>query len=369
MPSITAFCNIQLDIQVKADFPMEDQLFITGNLPQFGNWDPSGFRLPEIEPGHYQVNVAVEPGSIIECKLTRGTWKTQGIYDRQDIPPSNLVIRAESDAIIPVTIIDWLDQQVLESDPVCGELVVINHLAAPGLKYQRPLTVWLPENYSEFKAPAAVLYMHDGQNLFEPSAAFAGVDWKVDETVGSMIAKKKIRNCIVVGIANSPDRMQELNLFSDKGKAYADYVVNVVKPYIDSHFNVDPRPESTFIMGSSMGGLMSFQMSCFLPGIFGGAGCLSSAFWKTSERVFSTVEKSAFFPDNLKLYLDTGEFEPPIAKAYFRMMKLLKSRGYIEGYNLMGYYDEAATHCEAAWARRLHLPLQFLLSHQNSGKK
>lgn len=356
----TKTCDILLDIQIQAEFPAGDQLFITGNLPELGNWDPSGQPLKPLSPGRYQVKLKADAGSIIECKLTRGTWKTQGIYAMADIPPSNLVIKAKTDAKIDVTIIDWLDQQVTESDPVLGKLLTFNNLIAPGLRYQRPIQVWIPSGVK----PEAVIYMHDGQNLFEPAASFAGVDWKVDETITALLEKKEIRNCMVVGIPNSPDRMQELNLFTSAGKAYASFIVDQVKPFIDENFGIGNSPENNVIMGSSMGGLMSFQMAYFMPQVFGGAGCLSSAFGKTDGQAYQAVDKHGFVPDRIRLYLDTGEYEPPIVKAYFKMMKLLKEKGFIEGHNLMGYFDDRAIHCEAAWARRLALPLRFLLKPQ-----
>lgn len=354
-------CQIVLNITVDAEFPDDKSLFITGNLPELGNWDPAGTELKPQSPGKYEIKLATPVGSIIECKVTRGSWKTQGIYTPNDIPPSNLVIKAQKNTTVPVKIIDWLDLQVKEADPVTGKLVNIESLEAKGLKYQRPIQVWLPESYSETSQPHAVIYMHDGQNLFDPAAAFAGVDWKVDETVTELIKTGQMRPSIVVGIPNSPDRMQELNLYTSAGKHYTRFVAEVVKPYIDKNFNVLTDKNNTVIMGSSMGGLMSFQMAMTLPEIFGGAGCLSSAFGKTDGKIYEFVEKAAFLPEGVKVYLDTGEYEPPIVKAYFHMLKLLKQKGFFEGFNLMGFFDEKATHCEAAWARRLHLPLKFLL--------
>ena len=170
---------------------------------------------------------------------------------------------------------------------------------------------------------------------------------------------------MVVGIPNSPNRMQELNLFTDAGKAYADFIIEEVKPFIEENFGMSSSPDKSSIMGSSMGGLMSFQMAYFIPGVFGGAGCLSSAFGRAEPQISQALSDFAFVPNRLKIYLDTGEYEPPIAKSYFKMMKLLKEKGFIEGLNLMGYFDEKATHCEAAWAKRLALPLEFLLKTQN----
>jgi enterochelin esterase-like enzyme len=354
-------CKINLNITLKKDLPANETLYITGNLPELGDWDPAGRPLAANADGRYSLAFEARKGSIVECKLTRGSWKTQGIYDLQDIPPSNLIIKARQNRRVNVEILDWLDQQVLESDPVMGKLVDSPEFPCKGLKHKRAVQVWLPESYSKFSEPAAVIYMHDGQNLFEPFSAFAGVDWKVDETISAMLQEEELRPCIVVGIPNSPDRMQELNLFTGPGKAYAEMVIKEIMPWVNSHFNVSHKAEDTMIMGSSMGGLMSFQMISSFNQHFGLAGCLSSAFQKAGNRIFQQTEKSCQLPDYARIYLDTGEYEPPIADSYLQMMTLLKSRGMIEGHNLMGLFDEEATHCEAAWARRLHIPLRFLL--------
>jgi predicted alpha/beta superfamily hydrolase len=224
----------------------------------------------------------------------------------------------------------------------------------------------LPENYDKTDEPFSVLYMHDGQNLFEPANSFAGVDWKVDETITELLRTDKITNVIVVGIPNSPDRMRELNMLTPEGKAYAKYVVKNVKPFIDEHYRTIPTAEHTCISGSSMGGLMSFQMACKYPEVFGLAGCFSPAFPKTYGKIFQQVKKPGYVPVQVKFYIDTGEFEPPIVETYFQMMKKLKELGLKEGHNLLGYYDAGATHCEAAWAKRFHIPMKFLFGKKNS---
>ena len=352
--------KINLNINLKAVLPDDDALYITGNLPELGDWNPLGRKLdPEVD-GTYAIELAANPGTIVECKITRGSWKTQGIYDPDVVPPDNLVIRANHNKQVQVNIVGWLDQRDIESDPVQGRLITSKIFACNGLNYKRPVQVWLPDSYDENAEPCAVIYMHDGQNLFEPGQAFAGVDWKVDETVSRLIASGELRQCIVVGIPNSPDRMKELNLYTKAGKAYAEFIVNEVKPWVEANYNVSKQPEDNAIIGSSMGGLISFQMLCAYAGSFGCASCLSTAFQKTDGQVFDKISRQSFIPLNARLYLDAGEFEPPIAKAYFAMMQLLKERGFIEGYNLMGFYEEQATHCEARWAARLHLSLKFL---------
>ena len=360
-PQNTNKCNIVLDIEIATDFPDKNPLFITGNLPELGNWDPAGKKLIPLNKNHYKVSLTAQPGTIIEYKLTRGSWKTQGICNKSDVPPSNMVVKALEDKKIPIKIIDWLDQQIIHSDPVQGTLLLKEDLESKKLKFQRKVRIWLPEGYSTESQPHAVIYMHDGQNLFEPGTAFAGVDWKVDETITTLLKQRLIKKCIVVGIDNSPDRMKELNFHTNAGKAYSEFVCSVVKPYIDNNFNVLTNPANTFLMGSSMGGLMSLQMLLARPDVFGGAGCLSSAFNRTYGKLDQWINEMPILPEGIKIYLDTGEYEPPIVRDYFKMLKTLKQKGFREGYNLMGVFDEKTTHCEAAWARRLHYPLGFLL--------
>lgn len=353
--------QILLKIKLKAKIPQGERLYITGNIPLLGNWQPDKKPLEISEDETYALQLNAQPGSIVECKLTRGNWKTQAITDRKQIPPENIVIKANRNKTVNITVYDWLDQQMLESDPVKGKLLSYNGLPCRNLKYQRPIQIWLPECYSEKGEPFAVIYMHDSQNLFEPATSFAGVDWKVDETVSRLIEAGEIRRCIVVGIPNSPDRMKELNMFTREGKAYGRFVVEEVKPFIEGRFNVARDRNQNAIMGSSMGGLMSLQMLLAYSDEFALAGCLSSAFQKTDDKIFAQVRNAGSLPFNSKIYLDTGEFEPPIADSYFAMVELLKQRGFIEGENLLAWFDEEATHSEAAWARRLEIPLKYLM--------
>lgn len=354
-------CNVSLKVTLKEQLPEDSQLYVTGNIPQLGSWDPAGVTLQNVYNNTYEYNFTISVGSLIECKITRGTWKTQGIYDDQEIPPSNLIIKASEDKIVPVKIIDWLDKQVLTSDPVIGTIDTHDDFLCKGLKYKRSIQVWTPPGYENCDEPFSVVYMHDGQNLFEPAETFAGVDWRADETAYKLMKKGKIRNCIIVGIPNSPDRMQELDLATRKGKAYAKFIINEVKPFVDSHYNTRKDPANTAIMGSSMGGLMSFQMATKYPNIFQLAGCLSPSFQITKEKIFDFVQKPGYLPHYVKYYLDSGEYEPPITRTFVRMMKAMKKLGFKDGYNLLGYYDKRATHCEAAWAKRLHIPFKFLL--------
>ena len=160
----------------------------------------------------------------------------------------------------------------------------------------RNIDVWLPEGYSE-KKKYAVLYMHDGQMLFDSVYTWNRQEWGVDEVMGDLIARRRIRNCIVVGIWNNGEyRHSEYfpQMILDQvepgmraviiqrqlnGKPRADlylrFIVEELKPFIDSCFSTRTNRSNTFVMGSSMGGLISIYALCQYPEIFGGAACLS----------------------------------------------------------------------------------------------
>ncbi len=134
-------CNIRLNISLKSPLPADENLYITGNLPQLGSWNPSGSKLEPTGHGTYCINLKAEKNCIIECKITRGSWKTQGIFDLCDVPPSNLVIKVQHDNEINIKIIDWLDKQIIESDPVTGNITASPEFPCKGLKFKRGVQI------------------------------------------------------------------------------------------------------------------------------------------------------------------------------------------------------------------------------------
>ncbi len=162
----------------------------------------------------------------------------------------------------------------------------------------RKISVWIPNGYAQPGVKYRVLYMHDGQNLFDSTTAYGHKEWKVDETVSKLLTQESIEPCIVVGIWNTPKRFLEyapakpFQWMPDKARkqienapyyrgtplsdAYLRFIVEELKPFIDSNFQVDPSPAATFIAGSSMGGLISLYALCEYPHVFGGAACIST---------------------------------------------------------------------------------------------
>ena len=263
----------------------------------------------------------------------------------------------------------------------------------------RRVVVWLPTSYQEHGPKYAVLYMHDGQNLFDKATAGYGMEWQIDETLDRLIAEKKVRPTIVVGIWNTPKRLQEYvpskafdhlpPSYREKIRAlyggdplsdgYLKFIVRELKPMIDRRFNVKTDRANTAIMGSSMGSLISLYAIDEYPDVFGGAGMMSTH-WplfmtpdgkSVSQQEYEVVS-SAFEqylapalpnPRNHRLYFDHGSetVDAIYARYQERVDQVVASRGYRNGLNWLSLSFPGQKHNEISWASRVDVPLRFLL--------
>ncbi|SFD00303.1 Predicted hydrolase of the alpha/beta superfamily [Algibacter lectus] len=275
-----------------------------------------------------------------------------------------------------------------------GSLLRYNLIESQYIK-PRPVDVWLPEGYSESKT-YAVLYMHDGQMLFDSTTSWNNQEWKVDEWASKLIETNKVKDFIVVAIHNlNGQRWQDLfpeKSFSNLSEAdqdlinkqsnaikegsdlngdnYLKFLVEELKPLVDAQFSVYTNKENTFVMGSSMGGLMSMYAICEYPEVFSGAACLSTH-WEGAnpidnnplpEAIFKYLEAYAPNPENHKIYFDYGT---ETLDAYYpkftpEINRILKARGYTSD-NSANLEFKGADHSENSWNKRLDIPLTFLL--------
>ena len=268
-------------------------------------------------------------------------------------------------------------------------------------KYADPrrVVVWLPSGYSAKGPKFAVLYMHDGQNLFDTATAGYGMEWQIDETLDRLIQEKMVRPTIVVGIWNTPKRLQEYVPskafnglppgYRDKVRAlyggeplsdgYLKFIVRELKPMIDGRFNVKTDRANTAIMGSSMGALISLYAIDEYPQVFGAAGMMSTH-WplviapdnkpigdEEYEIVSSTFEHylSPTLPDPAlhRLYFDHGSetLDAVYARYQDRVDGVVARRGYRQWSNTLSLSFPSQKHNEISWASRVAVPLQFLL--------
>lgn len=249
----------------------------------------------------------------------------------------------------------------------------------------RNVEVWLPPGYArDTTARYPVLYVQDGQNAFDPATSYIGVDWGLDETMTRLIAADSVRPAIMVAIWNTPKRFDEYmpekavrrsgafgsgvpGLGLIKGRPISDdylrFMVQELKPFIDRTYRTLPGPGDTFIMGSSMGGLIAAYAVMEYPKVFGGAACLSTH-WPAADGAFVTYFTRAIpAAASHKFYFDHGtetldaQYGPYQAKVDSAM----RAAGYVEGRNWISRVLPGADHSERSWRVRVNVPLEFLL--------
>jgi len=277
------------------------------------------------------------------------------------------------------TTVEWLDYGSFtngEAHTVVGALKVLPDFDSPQLMNQRDLLVYLPPTYESSDRSYPVLYLHDGQNLFDAATSFAG-EWQVDETMESL--SREGLEAVVVGIPNAGvARLDEYNPFHEPshggglGDQYLAFIVEAIKPLIDDNFRTLPGREHTGILGSSMGGLISLYAYFNRPEVFGLVGALSPSLWFAKGAIYDYIQEAAYNPG--KIYMDAGTREYGdggwLSKRYHsrryyagvrRMQRLLAKKGYRPQRDLLYVQEKWARHEEGAWARRFPKAIRFLL--------
>ncbi|MFB9244249.1 alpha/beta hydrolase [Massilia antarctica] len=247
-----------------------------------------------------------------------------------------------------------------------GKVKIIPGFASPQLKNSRNLRIYLPPSYDENRAKRyPVLYMHDGQNLFDAKTAAYGVEWGIDETVNRLVATGVMEEIIVVGIDNTQERIAEYTTCCDPQygggqlDTYQRFVVDTVKPYIDSTLRTLPGKESTAIMGSSLGGIASFHIAQKNAAVFSKAASVSGSFWWNKQEFVANL------PPRLpvKFYLDAGTLKDGLEETT-RMRDAMLKQGYRQDVDLFYHVADGAGHNEKSWAARVDKPLTWFFPWQ-----
>ncbi len=281
-------------------------------------------------------------------------------------------------AIVIAAVFFLLEKRRIGKVPRASIGTLVFHREFPS-KYVSPrtVTVWLPEDYKEGE-PCDVYYMHDGQMLFDSTTIWNRQEWHVDETMGRFMREHLLpQRSIVVGIDNTPDRLNEY--FPDKacryaggtdpgkvkGDAYLRFIVEELKPFIDSHYSTYPGRGHTYMAGSSMGGLISLYAICEYPDVFGGVICMSShlsfAYLDVAEDsdtlaegFLRYVKEHLPYRDSSRIYMDYGEegYDAAYAPYQKRMDDLFRKEGWEDPHYISRVFP-GHDHRESDWAKRL----------------
>jgi predicted alpha/beta superfamily hydrolase len=272
-----------------------------------------------------------------------------------------------------------VSQGVIRVESATGDLR-LHEFRSRVFRNTRFLRVWLPPGYDETENTNRnypVLYLNDGQNLFEPSTSFTGVDWQVDETADRLIREGVVPPMIIVGIDNAgKDRIREYMPYRSvqpmimrvQGIRYPDFLMREVMPFVARNYRVATGPENTGLGGSSLGALISLYTATARPGFFGRLLLESPSLWATNRQMIKNSRRVRVWPERIFTAIGTAEAgrkdKDRSAVDDVRELAAILRRAGLDDKRLALTIEEGATHHESAWARRFPSALSFLFGQQ-----
>jgi predicted alpha/beta superfamily hydrolase len=281
----TASSQVTFIVQsVPAYTPPQDSIYIAGN---FNGWEPGlpAYMLHKNAQGKWSITLASQPsGTIIKFKFTRGSWATVEKGAGGEEIPDRTYTFGTADSV-DITIANWAGGGGGSTSTAAANVKIIStDFYMPQLNRNRRIWMYFPPDYETSGLSYPVLYMHDGQNLFDASTAYSG-EWEVDETLNTLAQEGK-HVPLVVGIDNGGgDRIDEYTPWANSqygggdGEKYMQFIVETLKPYIDQNYRTLSGRENTGILGSSLGGLISHYGSLKYQDVFSKAGLFSPSYW------------------------------------------------------------------------------------------
>ena len=363
LPSL-AFSQVTFIIEVYPEkTPLNDTLYFASSI---NHWNPrdKSYAFKKNSQDRLSLSISSSIDSF-EYKISRGSWNSVEV-DSLGGDINNRFYSKNIGGEVSLKINGWRDFFKKRKPSVSkGVSYLPTNIEIPQLNRKRTIRMYYPPNYSSGKR-FPVIYMHDGQNLFDESTAFSG-EWNVDETLDSLY-KYYGFSCIVVGIYHGEnERINELSPWVNDslklggdGDKYAKFIVKTLKPFIDSHFRTLPDRDNTAIIGSSMGGLISLYMALEYPEVFGKVGIFSPSLW-FSPKAFEQIQK--YNKKKIqRIYLISGAKEG--GNTVYDALKadsLLRSVGFDENY-LLTKIAKDGKHSESFWSREFGDAIKYLFN-------
>jgi enterochelin esterase-like enzyme len=338
------------------DLPQGAKVYLTGGTPSLGNWAPDAVPMTYQGRDSWRVVVLFNQPMTVEYQYTLGSEERRGA-DYRGQPLQNFTVATRRNLEVQDEVTRWTDADTVVEGrgKVTGELRYHRHVR-DGTVASRDLVVWLPRFYElRDRMTYPVLYLNDGQDLFDPLTARDGRDWGVDEAMTRLIAEEVIEPMIVVGITSGEERLAEYAP-GEAGEDYMRFIVETVKPLIDRRYRTRPGRDSTFVGGAAMGGVIAFATAWTYPEVFGAAMSLSPAF-RLDGRLDTLPWFEARAGDKVRpvfFYLDSGGqgADALLRPGVEDMVDLLQAWGYRPERNYVFVRDFDADHGVAAWGRR-----------------
>ncbi len=365
-PAALADSVITFHVSVPAGTPDTASVWISGNHPALGNWNGQGLKTQRLPSGIHEARQKFDPGTQLEFKVTRGGWETvEKGADGSEI--SNRRLTVAGPETVNVVVANWRDwgEGGHGESTLTGDIHLLENIASRFLTRTRSVIVYLPPGYETNPTRRyPVLYMHDGQNIFDAATSFVG-EWHVDEIAEDLISTGEIEPLIVVGVYNTADRIAEYTPVADQphggGNAdnYGRFLVEELKPFIDGTYRTLPDRANTGVAGSSLGGLVSMYFALTHSETFSRIGVVSPSVWWGNGYIVQRVTAQPKVASRIWLDMGTGEGAEAISGAR-ALRDALVQQGWVLGQDLDYMEAAGAMHNEAAWAERVDEILRFL---------
>ena len=357
---------------VPASTPAAATLYLTGSCNAWTTDDPAfAFTFDPASGGYY---LALPPGrGILEYKVCRGSWTTIETDASNLAVPNRRYLYDQGPRQLRLQVLNWEDQGGIvpprQHSASPNVHILSPDFPMPQLRRTRRVWVYLPPDYGTGLRRYPVLYLQDGQNVFDQYTSFAG-EWGVDETLDQLAASgQDLGGCLVVAVDNvdtyrldeySPWRNPRLKR-GGQGEQYVDFLANTLKPYIDHHYRTRPERAATYVAGSSMGALIATYAALRHPAVFGGVGAFSPAYWFAGPSLLAYIAQHAPRPDT-RWYFVCGAQEGPFMVPQMTAVRdALRSAG-VPATNLNFSALPDGVHAEWFWRREFAGAYRWLLA-------
>jgi predicted alpha/beta superfamily hydrolase len=365
--------QLTLRVTVPAGTPA-DSVFVAGS---FNGWNPGNpaYRLAANVEGEMEITLPADVRGPIEFKFARGSWERVEVDGAGGgVSNRRFTIPAGGAATWRGTIGGWQDPAKIpprRHTATASVTVLDTAFAIPQLGRARRVWVYLPPGYATSGRRYPVLYLHDGQNVFDAATSGFG-EWGVDETLDSLHARGGPDAIVVAVDHGGTRRMDEYSPWRNarygggEGDAYVDFLVHTLKPYVDRHYRTQPNRASTGIAGSSMGGLISLYAGLKYPEVFGRVGVFSPALW-FAPSIFAYAHRPRTpARAGQRFYFVTGAHEGDTPEVYVadqrRMIDSLSAAGFVVGTQVDSAVRADGTHAEWFWRREFPLAFRWLFA-------
>lgn len=334
---------------------VKDSVFLAGN---FNGWNPHDAKLSLANGG---ITIELKKG-MYEYKFTRGSWD-EVESGAGAFPVQNHSISVESDTTVFTEIDHWADhfpKKEKESTACKNVRILDTAFYMPQLARHRRVWIYLPESYATSKKKYPVLYMQDGQNVFDNATAAYG-EWGVDEAMDSLCRERA--EVVVVAVDHGGERrISEYSPFDTQqygkgeGDAYVDFLAYTLVPYINRHYRTKKAAKYTAVAGSSMGGLISLYATMKHPAVFGAAGVFSPAFWMAPGLKDYAAKRASKVKGRIYFYAGGLESERMVPDM-LQIFETLNGRSKVE---LKSHIRAEGRHTESVWREEFPLFYDWL---------